>query len=370
MSRAWLLPIVALLAAGYTTYHVATTNRTPPPVEPPVAPAKSPFGQTLAGAGVVEARTENIAVGAHVPGVVVEKSVEVGQSVRAGDLLFRLDDRHVRADLGVREAQLAAAVAQLERLKRMPRPEEIPPSEARVRRLEAELEAAQDLVARAEKLFPTRSIGEEELVQRRQAAAAAREALNQALADDALLKQGAWQSDVAVAEAEAARARSLVEQAKVELERLEVRSPIAGEILQVNVRPGEYVGAPPGQPLVVLGDVQSLRVRIDIDESDIPSFRPGMPGKAFIRGSTRDPISLRFVRVEPYVVPKRSLTRASGEQVDTRVLQVVYEIEGNDHTVYVGQLLDVYFDESAAPAESPAASERSIEGDEARRPAD
>jgi multidrug resistance efflux pump len=368
MSRAWLPPVVAALAAAYTTYHVVATNRTPPPVEPPVAPTKSPFGRTLAGAGVVEAQTENIAVGAHVPGVVVEKAVQVGESVQAGDLLFRLDDRHVRADLRVREAQLAAAVAQLERLKRTPRPEEIPPSEARVRRFEAELEAAQDLVARAEKLFQTRSIGEEELVQRRQAAAAAREALNQALADDALLKQGAWAPDVAVAQAEVARAQSLVEQAKVEIERLEVRAPVAGEILQVNVRPGEYVGAPPGQPLVVLGNVQSLRVRVDIDESDIPSFRPGMPGKAFIRGSGGDPIPLRFVRVEPFVVPKRSLTRASGEQVDTRVLQVVYEIEGKNRTVYVGQLLDVYFDESAPEADPPPS--RPIAEDQIRRPID
>jgi multidrug resistance efflux pump len=193
-------------------------------------------------------------------------------------------------------------------------------------------------------------VGEEEWIQRRQAVAAAKEVLQQARDEDALLKKGAWDSDIAVAEAAVALAEQQEEKIRVEIDRMKVKAPIAGRVLQVNVRPGEYVGAPPGEPLVVLGNLESLRVRIDIDESDIPDFVPGMSARAFLRGETTDAIPLVFVRVEPYVIPKRSLTRAAQEQVDTRVLQVIYEVEKPTRTLYVGQLLDVFFDAEAETA--------------------
>jgi multidrug resistance efflux pump len=119
-------------------------------------------------------------------------------------------------------------------------------------------------------------------------------------------------------------------------------------VLQINVRPGEFVGAPPGQALVVLGNVGRLHVRVDIDEHDIPRFRPGAPARAMLRGNPRQEYPLTFVRVEPYVVPKRSLTGDNTERVDTRVLQVIYALEPEERTVYVGQQLDVFLDAAAA----------------------
>ncbi len=296
----------------------------------------------------MEAKTENISIGTHVPGIVVERAVEVGQKVEAGDLLFRIDDRQLQADLKVKSAQFAAAQSKLHRLQSMPRPEEIPPSEAKVARLRAEFAAtATCSTGRRNSSLPLDRRGGTHPAPpkgiRRQ------EALGQAIAEDQLLKKGAWDEDIRVATSEVEQARTLVDQAKTEIARLEVRSPIAGEVLQVNVRAGEYVGTPPGQPLVVLGNMQALRVRIDIDESDIADYRAGMPARAFLRGSKKTEIPLHFVRIEPFVIPKKSLTRRPGEQVDTRVLQVIYEIQDRKSAVYVGQQLDVFFDESAAP---------------------
>ena len=68
------------------------------------------------------------------------------------------------------------------------------------------------------------------------------------------------------------------------------------------------------------------------------------------------PIPLTFVRVEPYVVPKRSLTGDNTERVDTRVLQVIYEVATTDQTLFVGQQMDVFLDiasESNSPQQSP-----------------
>ncbi|MBY0515079.1 MAG: hypothetical protein K2P78_14395, partial [Gemmataceae bacterium] len=106
----------------------------------------------------------------------------------------------------------------------------------------------------------------------------------------------------------------------------------------------EYVATAWNQPLVVLGHVGRLHVRVDIDENDIARFRPDAPGVASPRGTPDRRYPLRFVRVEPYVIPKKSLTGGNTERVDTRVLQVIYAIDAADPGLYVGQQLDVALD--------------------------
>jgi multidrug efflux pump subunit AcrA (membrane-fusion protein) len=168
--------------------------------------------------------------------------------------------------------------------------------------------------------------------------------LTQAEAEDARLRAGAWEADLAVARSQVEHSRQLVEQARVELDRLVVRAPIGGTVLKVDVRPGEYVGTPPGKPLVLLGDIDVLHVRVDVDEQDLPRFSPGMSGRGFVRGDANTPLTLRFVRVEPFAEPKQSLTGAGNERIDTRVLQVIYAIDSPPRNVYVGQQVDVFLD--------------------------
>jgi hypothetical protein len=122
-----------------------------------------------------------------------------------------------------------------------------------------------------------------------------------------------------------------------------VLAPRAGTILQVNVRAGEYASATPKNPAMILGDIDHLQVRADVDEQNAPRLQPGQSATAYLKGDTTQPIELRFVRVEPYVVPKVSLTGSSTERVDTRVLQVIYSFERpSDRPVYVGQQVDLF----------------------------
>ena len=343
-----ILPLIGTVSFLFMGYHLVRSHQAPPEHGPLAEPARAPYEQVIAAAGLVEARTENIKVGSPVPGVVVEVFVDVGDEVKAGDPLFRLDDRQILAELHVREAQLAAAESTLARSEAMPRPEEIPPSEAHVRRAEAEVVAQRDLLERREKLLVHRAVPEEEVIQRRQSLASAVEALLQAKAEDQLLKAGSWKHDIALARVDVERNRSLVEQYRTELDRLHVRASVGGHVLRVDVRPGEYVGTPPDQPLVVLGDLERLHVRIDVDEQDIPRFRPGLPGTACVRGHSAQKFPISFVRVEPYVQPKTSLIGNSIERVDTRVLQVIYALPPEATNVYVGQQVDAYLDASAA----------------------
>lgn len=348
MFRKLGLPILAVVAFSFMSYHLLRTHKHLPDLAPAVAPARAPYQHIVAASGIVEPRGENISVGSPLPGVVVEVPIEEGQTVRAGDLLFRLDDRELRAQLAVRQAELETARSNLARTESSPRPEEIPPSEARVRRAEAQLTAETDLYRRREKLSATQMVSEEELISRRQAVAVARESLAQAQAEHALLLAGSWDRDKQIARAEVARAQSLVDQTKIELGRLEVRAPVAGQVLKVRLRKGEYVGTPPGESLIMLGDLSRLHVRVTIDEQDLPRFRPGRPGKGFVRGDAEKALDLSFVGVEPYVLPKQSLTGSAAERVDTRVLEVIYALPPEVQGVYVGQQLDVFVETDAA----------------------
>jgi HlyD family secretion protein len=346
MNRNLMLPMVAVAAFSYMAWHVATSSKATPQTEPVVEPSRAPFSEVVAGVGLIEPKSENIEVAAITPGTVVEVKVQEGAEVAAGDMLFRLDDRQLQAELAVQESLLDEAKATLGRWQQMPRLEDVPPSEARVKKFQADVELRRDQLQRTRGLVAKNAMAEQELVEREQAYQAAQAELTQALAEDARLKAGAWKADLAVAQSQVERMEAQVAQARVELDRLAVRSPIAGRVLKVDVRPGEYVGTPPGKPLVILGDVSTLHVRVDIDEQDLPRLEPGMPGQGFVRGDAERPLQLSFVRIEPFTEPKRSLTGAGNERIDTRVLQVIYAIESTPREVYVGQQIDVFLDKS------------------------
>jgi multidrug efflux pump subunit AcrA (membrane-fusion protein) len=358
MVTRYLLPAVAVVAFGFAVIQMTKAQQKPPPASPPVEPARSPYPATVSGAGIVEPETENIAAGTHLPGVVAAVHVRVGQRVRAGDPLFELDDRQLRAEWAARAAALEAARAQREKVRQVRRPEEVAPYRTRVDEAAANLKDKEVLYVRAKRGATAAAFPEEELVQREQAVAMAKAQLARAEADLTFMAAPVWTFDLAVAEAAVTQAEAQLRQTETELDRLKVTAPrtprpgaddpVEFRVLQVNVRPGEYVAATAGPALVALGAVGRLHVRADIDENDIGRFRPGIPGTATPRGDTRKGFPLTFVRVEPFVVPKKSLTGGNTERVDTRVLQVIYAVDAPDPGLYVGQQVDVTLD-AAAP---------------------
>jgi multidrug resistance efflux pump len=345
--KKYALPLAAVAMLVFAIIQVVRAQQTKPKAEPPVQPARMPYGNGVAGAGLVEPQTENISVGSYVPGIVTKVHVKVGDKVRADSVLFELDDRPLKAELLVRQANLESAQAQLSKLRQQPRPEEVPPLVAKKNESEANLADQQDQLQRTEAIYSGKAIGEEELFRRRQAVSMARQQLEQADANLKLLRAGAWEPDITLAKAALDQARGQLAQTETDLKRLKVTALMPAnvtemEVLQVNVRPGEYVGAPPGQALIVLGHVNQLHIRVDIDEHDIPRFNRDGAAVARLRGDPRITYPLRFVRIEPYVIPKKSLTGDNTERVDTRVLQVIYAVDAPPGKLFVGQQMDVF----------------------------
>jgi RND family efflux transporter MFP subunit len=315
----YILPAIAVLGLTLGIY-VVHSGAKPVPVAQPVAePSRAPFKHYIAGAGIVEASTENIEISTPVPGMVMEIPVHVGQQVKAGELLFKIDTRDLEAELKVRQAAVELARAK------------IPEAQANVGDTQRQLELYQAV-------SDPRAITQEELSKRKFAAAAA----------DSRLRQ--TQADIASTEAQVA-------QTQIELDRRHITAPVSGEVLQVKIHLGEYAQVGPlATPLIVLGDTKQVNVRTDIDENDAWRFQKGARAIAYVRGNPKLFTWLNFVRVEPYVVPKRSLTGDTTERVDTRVLQVLYGFPHDQLNVYVGQQMDVYIDVPDEPSGKGPAS--------------
>lgn len=308
MIRNYLLPLLAAVGVVIVIIAVVIDNRPTPATRPAVLPPKAPFASCVAGTGIIEASSGNIAVGTPVPGIVTTIYVKWGDHVKVGDRLFKIDDRDLQA--------------------------RILPALAKVKESEARLEQAKGLLKIGESVPDKRAISVEDLNNRRSA--------------------------VAIDVAALAAAKAEVEQLRLETERRTIRALVPGQILQVKIRPGEF--APSGvlaMPLMVLGNDTRLYLRVDIDEYDAWRVRPDAPAVAFVRGNPDLRTSLRFERIDPYVVPKTSLTGSSTERTDTRVLQVVYSF---DPTMlpgtYVGQQMDVFIQAPSSVAAHAAGSGR------------
>lgn len=368
------LPLVAVALAAFAGWFVWSTRRVEHSPAPPAMPPRSPFAATLACSGIVEAQSENIAVGSATPGVVVEVLVKVGDRIEGGTPLFRLDDRDLRGELEVRKAAVSQARSELIRLEAEPRLETIPPLVATVNEAKAAGIAAADALRRAEDLFAKQVITEQDAIEKREADAFARAALQKAEAELALREAGSWNYDRDVSRAAVLKAEADLAKMEIDLDRLTVRSFVAGAVLQVNVRPGEFVGAPPGLPLIVLGNVDRLHVRVDIDEFEIDRFDPAFAARAVPRGSAGTEYTLAFVRVEPFVVPKKSLTGDNSERVDTRVLQVIYDCSperdgpsGSGKRLFVGQQVDVFIEADDGAGRTGQGGEESPAGNNGGR---
>lgn len=354
----YLIPAAAAGGLLLAVNTVAVGQRVPDPARPIAAPARSPFDNFIAGAGLIEASSENIAIGTPVAGIVTDVFVEVGDKVRKDDPLFQVDTRSLKAELRVREAQLEAALSDLKRLEQAPRAEDIPPLEARVREAESEVEQAKALLALAVRAGD-QLISEEVLVTRRNRVVTTEAAVETAKSNLALMKAGTWQPELDRARAAVDEARARVEQTRVELERLTVRAPLDATVLQHNVRLGEFanVGVA-ATPLMLLGNIDRLHIRTDIDENDAWRFKRDAKAFASVRGNSSLTTNLQFVALEPYVIPKRSLTGESTERVDTRVMQVIYSFDLGELPLYVGQQMDVFIE---VPSEVDGAASATVE---------
>ena len=295
MFRKFVLPALAVLGVGIAIYAAVRDARVTPTAAPVSEAPQPPYRAFVAGAGIVEANSENLAIGTPIAGIVSKVYVDVGTHVKAGDPLFTIDDRAQSALWAVRQAAVKVATAQV-----------------------ALANYVKDL---GEGLTKQRVLSLEDREKRRFA--------------------------VQWAEAQLDQARAEAAAAATDLERLTVRAPIDGQVMRLKIHPGEFAQTGVLQmPLIVSGGITPLHVRVDVDENDAWRVRADAQATGYLRGNKEINSPLKFVRFEPLVIPKVSLTGDSTERVDTRVLQAIYSFARPGLPVFVGQQMDVYIDAS------------------------
>ncbi len=353
MKRNWIFPTLTCTSLGFALTFVVVARPQPSPASPPAnPPAAAPVpGANLIGAtGLIEPQSEVIQLSCPVSGLVTSVTAFAGSVVKAGDPLFQIDARDLEAELLVKRAAVGSAQAKLDRLLAQPRPEELPAYAALVESAKATMDNAISREEDVQQLADKRAVTAEDVNERHHTSESARAQYAKAVADYNLEKAGAWKPDVDQARADLAESQADLEQTQRLIDRLTVRAPADGTVIQSQVRLGQYANAASTDALMLFAGGNAFNIRVQIDENDAWRIRPNTSAYAYVRGNTADRFNLRFVRFEPYVIPKKSLTGDTTERVDTRVLEAIYQIDSQGRNIFFGQQMDVFIE---TPVGSP-----------------
>lgn len=292
-----LFPMLAAAGAIALLASIVGAKSANPPQLPTTVSA--PYPDSVFGLGTVEVAGGSISVGAPVAGIVSTVNVKPGEQVRAGAVLFQLDDSDVKSQRPL----LMAAIDEAQERQRQ----------------------AREMYDIALGVPDQRAVSKEELANR----------------------SGA----VKLAATMLASARARLSQLGAEQQRRVIRAPITGTVLQVNLRPGEVASAlSGGRAMILMAPIGERQLRVDVDEFEASRVQPGARAIASPRGHPATRLPLVFERIEPVIGPKANLAGTATERVDTRVLQVIYRFASAAPATYIGQQMDVIIDAGKGPA--------------------
>jgi HlyD family secretion protein len=353
--RKWGLPIIAFFGLVIGVYMVHDGNKQPPIPPIPFAPPKPPYDSYIAASGLIEAASENVPIGVSSGQIVETVFVKAGDICKKGDSLFQLDTRVFRSQIMEAQAQVDTAKAQLHKLIESPRPEEVPPLQFQMLASQANWLSAKARLDLYQTVMNPDAISKDEYQNAFYSEKASFNIYKEAEANLNLKLAGSWIEDIMIASKTVEQAEASVQLAMSQMDQTLIRAPFDGQVLQVKIYPGSYAQAYFDAPysnvesMVMFGQIDPLHIRVDVDEEDAWRFQSGAHATAFVRGNSKISFKLDFVRVEPFVIPKRSLTGDNAEQTDTRVLQAIYKFSKQSLPVYVGQMMDIYIEAPPNP---------------------
>jgi len=328
------------------------------PQPPAFQPAANPYPKAIFANGIIEsdqASGENVNIFPEVSGPVVNTFVREGQTVRAGQPLFAIDDSVQRATTEQERLLAQGAQALLREFKAEPRREVLAVAVSQRDQAKANLV---ELVRQRDKLeasagLDPRSVSRNAVDTAIDAAKAAEQALAVAQRQLDLTRAGAWIYDIQNQQAQYASLSQAYDAAKALLVKYVVKAPADGVVIALNAPRGGYV-SPLGAydtytefnlPAAVLSPGSgTLDVRVYVDEILLRRLPSNGPIKAqmSIRGANIH-VPLQFVRIQPYVSPKIELSDERQEQVDLRVLPVIFRFQTDPKVkLYPGEEVDVY----------------------------
>jgi multidrug efflux pump subunit AcrA (membrane-fusion protein) len=244
--------------AGESTRQIATVT-------------KRDIRAQIQATGVVRAMVgAEVKVGSRISGKVERLFANIGDQVKKGDPIAKLEDADLQARVARAEAELASARAQLALLRRGARVEEIAEAEATLQQAEAELSLATTDAERQTRLLAQELVSKEEADKAQRSLAVARGKQAAARSRLELLKHRYLPEEIALAEAKVKLAEAGVLEARATLSYSTLVAPIDGVVALVTTQEGETVAAGMNSPtFVTIIDLGKLEVAAYVDEVDI-----------------------------------------------------------------------------------------------------
>jgi HlyD family secretion protein len=280
----------------------------------------------VAGPGRVEPASEEVQVSAQLGGTLRRVAVEEGDRVSAGQVIAVLENDDYRARVASAEAEWRLKEAEARKVVNGARGQERGEAAASLHEAQAVLENAKADHERRRGLYAGQVISREEMDradQQLHVAEARVEALRQ---HESLIDADAREEDSARAASDVALARAKLDEARAMYEKTFVRAPIGGVVLRRFRKAGESVSTQFDSPIVTLADRSTIRVRVDVDETEIGRVAVGQPAyvTADAFGDRRFPGHV--IRVGQVLGKKNVRTDEPSERVDQKILETLLEL--------------------------------------------
>lgn len=290
----YLILVIALLGFVFSIFMIYQSSKRTKAASIPFQPPSPPYMHYVAGEGIVEASSNNISIGTPFQEIVEAVYVIEGDIVKKDAPLFKLNTQDLEAELAVNIKEKEVQ--------------------------EKYLDNALKQFSFYQNLKDKRAVSQSDYYQSCYNVQIAQKTLEQLIAK--------------------------INLTKTYIDRSTIRAPFDGEVLDVAIHVGESAQINPYHAtyLILFGKIDECQIRINIDETDIWRIYKNAKATAYVRGNSSIKFPVDFLRIEPYVVPKVSLTDNSTEKVDVRVLQLLYKFKRENLPVYAGQLLDVYIE--------------------------
>jgi HlyD family secretion protein len=356
MRRRWLVTSVVcgtvLLAPAYGDWALldqsrATTAVTLPDRAQEVSDgARAVASFRVAARGRIEPVSEELDLAIGLVGTLAAVYVDEGDAIKHGQLLAELVNGDQRARVTEAEAQVSLRKAELEKLLHGARSEERRQAAAQIEKTEAGMVLAQQELARRRPLVASGVSSQqllEQAVSSLQVAQANDNAMRAALE---LINAPPRAEDVAMAQANLALAEANLDEQRVLLQKTQLRSPVDGVVLRRYLKTGETISIQPLIPILQVGDTRQLRVRTEIDETEVGQLElgqrawataPAYPGRRF--GGVIARLGQRMGR-------KTVRSDEPTEKNDTNVLDVLIDFDDAGVRLPIGLRVNVFIEPS------------------------
>ncbi|PYX75949.1 MAG: secretion protein HlyD [Acidobacteria bacterium] len=231
----------------------------------------------IAGPGRVEPSSEDIKIGSELSGRLKSVNVEEGDAIQRGQVLAELENADYRAQVESARANVIAKQAVLRKVINGARRQERDEARSSVNEAKAVTENAKSELHRRQELFSAGVVSREELERYAREADVAQAKYEAAVQQHALVDDRAREEDQSLAEADLQLAQAQLDEAQARYDKTFIRSPIDGTILRKHHRSGESVSnsSTVPDPVLTIGDRKALRVRVDVDETDVSKVNIG-----------------------------------------------------------------------------------------------